>query len=179
MVGEGRFPPLPERGRTVRIANLILRLVGISRQVNIPEHNPAIPAATAELFSKAKSSIKIVSGGFSSRLYLDHKGIVDAIKQALKGECKVEIAVGPDAKEETLKFWDLHGASIFLLDQWPVQHFAVVDGKHVRLEDPHPAGEEKQVQYVVYNFKYADLLQKRFDALKKEARPWRSENTNA
>jgi len=154
----------------MRIENLVFRLVGVSRREAKPDLGCAMYRDMVKLFRKAESSVRIVSGGFPYRLY-GSEGIVNALKQALDRRCTVEVITGPEASSRSLKLWSSHGASVYVLSEWPSQHFAVIDGKHVRIEDPHSHDEEKRVQYVIDNFKNVGELNRKFEELKKQAKP--------
>lgn len=151
------------------IENLAFRLVGISRQVGNPTTNRAVVSDLERLFGRARSSIRIVSGGFPSRVYCSEE-IISVLEQAPERGCSVEVIVGPEANREGLDVWTAHGVSVYVLDESPTRHFAVVDEKHVRLEEPHARGEEKRVQYIVRNFKNVGKLNRAFEELKRQAK---------
>ena len=153
------------------VENLILSLVGISRQAGTRNPSGTATIALAKLFNKAKSSIKIVSGDLPHGVYCSDY-IIDAIKRVLKKEFIFEIVVGQKANKKCQQAFAAYGDSVYVLEQWPAQHFAVVDGKHARLEEPHSQGEEKIIQYIIYNYKHAKELEKKFDALREKAEVW-------
>lgn len=152
------------------IDNLVFRLVGITRRVGKPNGNMLVELV--KLFSKAESRIKVVSGELPYEVYCNN-GLVEVMQQALKKGCTIEIIAGPSAERESLEFFSSHGISVYVLEEWPSRHFAVVDGKHVRLEEPHQQGAKERVQYIIYNFKDATELENKFDTLRQQARHWK------
>jgi hypothetical protein len=144
-------------GQEMIIDDLIFRLAGVRFQSSKNSPNSAMISDAANLFSKANSSIKIISGGFSSKIYCDVK-ILNAIRQVIQKKVSVEVAVGPKANKETLKIWSSLGAKIHILRARPHMHYAIIDLMNVRVEKPHGPNHEKQVQYVIYNFKNVDDL---------------------
>lgn len=151
------------------IENFIFWLVGIHRNESNNGEYPDMVLDMQKLFRKASYSIQIVSGGFSSKVYCT-KEIQDSLDLALKKKCLIEVIVGPDADKECVKGWISHGIPIYFLDQNPDSHFALVDGKHVRVEEPHKVGYKKRVQYIIYNFKNAEKLSIFFEELKKRTK---------
>lgn len=153
----------------MELGNLSLRLVGISRQTGDPKNKPGMLAEVSRLFDGARRTIKIVSGGFPSRLYCS-RSLLAALDRAREERgCTVEAIVGAEADQECVEAWTSRGIGVYKLDHWPKQHFAVVDATHARLEDLHSWDEEKRVQYVVHHYKNAAKLERKFEELKGQA----------
>jgi sugar-specific transcriptional regulator TrmB len=150
----------------VVIEKLVFKLAGIIYQGN--SNLEGMSSDMEALFNKAKQRIQILTGGFSEKTYCRER-ILASIKRALDREISVEVVAGPDANEVSLKTWSSLAIPIYILDQWPTRHFAIVDDKHVRVEEPHPSGTEKQVQYIVYNFKNVDELKREFEEEREHA----------
>jgi sugar-specific transcriptional regulator TrmB len=120
-----------------------------------------------KLLSKAKHSIKVVSGEFPYEVYCED-GVADVVEKIFERGVEDKIFTGPDANKSSLSFFDSHGASVYKLKKWPTEHFIVVDGKHARLEKAHEEGQEKRTHYIVYNYKHAKELENKFDALEND-----------
>ena len=153
----------------MRVANLVLRLAGISHHVGEIE---VCRRSLIDLVDKAKSSIKIVSGELNREFY-SCDGFLKALKQASERGVVVKFIIGPNPNEESLKMLIAFKgcAHFYQLPQWPVFHFILVDNKHVRLEAPHAPGQKEREQYIIYNFKDAEEIEERFDELEKLAKP--------
>lgn len=147
------------------ITNFALRLVGISRKKGGKKYKPQL-LDLKELLGKAESSIKIVAG---EACYSAYSSLREELEQALERGCDIEVILWKQANKKSVNALESLGIPVFKLDQRPDQHFVVVDGKDVRLEQPHRQGQEERVQYIIHNFKNAGKLNKRFEELKKQA----------
>ena len=156
----------------MEIGNLFLRLVGISRRsivINDGDVDKQVLTGLKKLLRKAEKSVKIVSGELPYRVYSQPR-LIEVIKDALENKkIGVEVVAGPAADERSVEILSSNGASVYQLDQRPTLHYFVIDGKHVRIEEPHDEHQKYRTFYTVYNFKYARLLEKKFREMKKQA----------
>ena len=126
-----------------------------------------------ELFERADSTIYIVTGRLDSRFY-EADEILKAIDEALRQrDVKIEVLVGPDVDEGTRRIFRLAsegGLSLYQLDHYPKYHFAVVDGRHTRIEEPHGDDLGNEKAYIIFNtISLAKRLEEEFIALRSQA----------
>jgi len=119
----------------------------------------------ANLIGKAEVSVLIVSGKLLPSVYAS-KQFLRSVNEAVRKGIPVEILVGPGINKETFQEYQNLGVEIQILPKWPGRHFAVVDGNHVRIEEPHPESSNQCSQYIIYHYKYAHKLTKLFHSLK-------------
>lgn len=150
----------------VNIGAVFLRLFGIHYYTgNIEKINKA----TWGFFDLAASNIKIVAGELTN-LFYSHPRTLEALEKAReKGVC-VEIVHGPARDETVVAQLRARGVKLYALDERPRIHFAIVDGKHAKVEDFHEPGQLNRVYYIKYNTEYlATSLEGKFAALKGQA----------
>lgn len=152
------------------IESIVFTLLGISRHAG--EIDEACRNGVINLLGKAKSGIKIVSGELNYQFY-SKDGLLETLMQASERGVTIEIIAGPRPNEESLKRLSaLRGyVNLYQLSQWPTFHFIMVDNEHVRLEMPHTPGQKEREEYILHNYKDAEVLEKKFDELKKQAKP--------
>lgn len=113
-----------------------------------------------KLLSEAKESIKIVSTNLPS---------LDSLNEALNRGVAVEIITVEGHSSYNLKQLSKRGILLFELKKPPPRQFDVVDGKHVRLEEPDAPWLPSQEQYVINNYSQSFGLLNKFASLKEKA----------
>lgn len=94
---------------------------------------------SARLFNNARSSIKIVAGRLDSSFYQDQRTINALNKAVIKGAV-IQIACyspGNHGQFCALLKKNVPNARVSVLKHKPNRHWAIVDGKHVRIEGRH------------------------------------------
>lgn len=143
--------------------NLIDKLFGFSETYGGRTGIDATTLDYAKLISSAKSTVRIVSGKLLDEVW-QSPAFREAFKKA-SSKATIEIIVGHKASASSIEFVRGFGATVTILDSSPSRHFAVIDGRHARIEEPHSEESNKCHQYVIYNYKDASRLEKYFDAL--------------
>lgn len=109
---------------------------------------------SADLFGKANKSITMVAGDPCSSFYTD-KRIVNCIENRIKERenIRVTLAYYPDKDsiEHVCGIMAIPKVKIVKLKYKPSRHFAIVDGKHVRLEERHLPGAENTPAIICRN----------------------------
>lgn len=128
-----------------------------------------------EFFGKAKESIHIVAGEYTSAIF-NNDEVIASIEGALKGGVKViELIGGPKFDKKSDRLWKLVNdgkVSYWRLRERPSTHFSIVDYRDVRGEHPHPPGSFVRKGYFVSESpSLAVKLLSHFEELKKEAEP--------
>ena len=112
-----------------------------------------------------------MSSGFNSAFYNDHdvkKAIVDAFGRVKQ----VKLLIEGNAEERKSEVdWLFEAAEEFkkklrIRQCERVPHWLIIDGKHFRLERPHPIGVVGVKNLVVYDVKppaISEILRRRFD----------------
>ena len=101
--------------------------------------------ASVRLFNGAKKAIKIIAGDITSEFYNDDL-IISAFQNAINRGVSVEIAYDPhrvkgEVSESAIS--KLSKVKIWKLEKVPDRHMVIIDGKHVRVEQPHDANAVK------------------------------------
>lgn len=105
---------------------------------------------SVKLIFDSNEEIKMVTD--LTPLFFSEKKVLFALKEALNRGVRVKILFDPNTKVKKLKkFQKLvqeHMTYITLkkMQESPPYHFWVIDGIHIRLEEPHPFGEIKEVR---------------------------------
>lgn len=146
------------------IEDAIFRLAGVSHHAG--EANDGCRASLMNLLGKAKFTIRIVAGELNPEFYCDR-----ATLEAVGEKVVIEIIVGPDPNAESMQCLASlpNDVSVYQLSDWPAPHFAVIDNKHMRLEEPHAPDQSWREDYIIDDFKYAERWSKTFDELKDQA----------
>lgn len=135
-------------------------------------NNGALDWAEA-LYGNAEKEIKIVSGRFSSKFY-NNERILKALRGASK-YAKIELICGPEVDENSVgikKLCDNGKVRIWKTKEWPRFHFAVIDRKYIRYEQPHMPGYTGSTKVTVQVRPPGELVEKlldEFDRLKKDS----------
>ncbi len=148
-----------------RFMKTLYRLLGIRMFYSLQESIRPI----CSLFRTTKRGLLILGGELNHRLYL-----TDSFKSGLEGLATrgipVEIISGPQDDEQTRVFLlalrQKYPQSVHIrkLKTRPARHFCVVDGMHVKVEDPHEPYAEEKTGYVSYNTpRLARKLTKEFE----------------
>ena len=144
-------------------------IFGISRVVGKREPDGLATREFAKLLSTSRLEIRIVSGRATSNVY-ESDVVLAAIETARrKHNVQIELFTGPNPNKSAIQKWKSFGATINVLKSWPERHFALIDGRHARIEEPHVQGldDNKCVQYILYNYAYAQELEETFSDLTK------------
>jgi len=100
-----------------------------------------------KLFSRARSSIRIVSGILNHDFYDDDR-IIGALEKAVDRKVSVEIISGPEIDEKSKRILDLNKQGkikILKLQNTPELHYSIIDEKHARLENFHSTYDEESL----------------------------------
>lgn len=131
------------------------------------------PAALdhSDLIKMARKSVILVEDTLSSP-YLGEP-MISAFEEILKlnPEMQIEIIVGPEADKESVSYYKKLGAKISTLDFWPIDHFTIVDGMHVRLEMPHHPRDPKTIQDIYLNYNFMTTYNNLLDDFRRQATP--------
>ena len=125
------------------------------------------------VFANSREYIKIVCGRLNSKFYNDER-IVEAFKKAHNNGATIEIICGPEVDPNTKAVTQMcknNIVEVWQSERWPKSHFWIVDGKDVRLEDPHTIEFQKNTHASILSDAkpIAEDLLKRFENLKREA----------
>lgn len=125
-----------------------------------------------KLFERAEKTVHIVAGELRYEFYADSR-IVEILRRKLGERVAVEIIHGPDADPRTrallLEQSDNH-LVVYELEFRPDTHFMVIDGKHVRVEEPHVSGQASRAHVVFDTLFLAQELEDEFSTLRQVAR---------
>ena len=148
----------------------------------------------AKLINAASSSIKIVSGTLSPKIYCDPR-VFEFLREAKERGVKIEIIISsesvpldrikPNDEKLAKNFFELWGwvkkgeIKVSAVPKNPQSHFMIIDNLHVRMEDKHKitfiktARETKRhATTSLLNPKLANKFDSKFSKLKKKAVPY-------
>lgn len=124
----------------------------------------------ANLINEAAESIRLVSGRLPREVFLS-----DAMKSAFRNAKKrnpdldIEILTGPKTQEDSLRYYEDLGANVKKLKNWPIDHFAIIDDKHIRTEIPHSPGDPSCIQDIYYNYNFITTYKSLFHRIAQQA----------
>jgi hypothetical protein len=125
---------------------------------------------SASLFNDARSSIRIVAGRLDANFYHDDR-IIRALNNAASKGASIDIAYYPHREEGDFNKQlgaKIPKAHIITLKHKPPRHWAVIDGKHVRIERKHNDGATETPAIICKNVRVlADEYISSFEALSK------------
>jgi hypothetical protein len=113
---------------------------------------------TAELYRSARNSLYIVAGELNADVWTK-----EAIKRALhdltgrKNPPRIKIVFGPREKADKatldclISLMQEGKLELYVVPERRERHFAVVDGVHVKVEEPHAPQAQFRPGYVDYN----------------------------
>jgi hypothetical protein len=131
------------------VTGIFLKLLGILSNTEVARGKQICK----ELFKKAGASIKIVSGNLSSSFYNDPE-IIQALDEASQRGVCIEIIHGTPMDLGNGRLFELQEQGkimLYALKEYPIHQFIVVDGKHVRVEEPHYQKQGSRRAYAVHN----------------------------
>lgn len=146
------------------VIDLVDWLLGISESQGGRERDGKLTQEYAKLIGEAKMQISIVSGNLPFSVYTGEI-FMCALDSALKRGATVKILAGPTASKDSINQLRQKGVDVLVLRNWPERHFALVDDKHVRVEDIHAETSTESTQYIIHNYKLAYKLKNYFDSL--------------
>lgn len=125
---------------------------------------------SASLFGGARESIRIVAGRLDASFYSDQR-IVRALNNAIGKGASVVIAYYPHENHSVFSGQlkeKVPGARLTMLKDKPMRHWAVVDGKHLRIERKHDEGTSETPAIICKNARsLADEFTSKFETFLK------------
>ena len=135
---------------------------------------------TAHLYASASDTLLILSGELFRDVWREDlvtQALLDVTHQA--PAVNIEIVLGPPSSVDPQVLRSLSSLasqdrlSLYTLESRPDLHFAVADGRHVKVEDPHEPHARSRSGYIAYNVpRLAALFETNFRFAKRRARPF-------
>jgi len=163
------YPYLRLLGGVLIFAGGILASEGLIRFCfdRLPAGRKALKRLQKALKAASKE-VLITSGSLNSKAYVEFDEIKEIIKKKVEKGVRFRIICGPKLDPITYREYsellNKPNFEIYQLNRNPVPHGLLVDGKKLRLEEPHPSGVIPCNEY----FRFPLLSKVRFRQLVKE-----------
>lgn len=133
----------------------------------------ALKPVLMDFINQAQQSVRVVSGELPAEFYTDADvlAMLQAIIDQKSGP--VQFIASPRAQQynpQSIKALKGIGATVYQRDFRRRGHFAVLDNRHIALEDPHDAQDPIRVWRIAYHSPVAQQLVREFSNLKTGAK---------
>jgi hypothetical protein len=126
---------------------------------------------TWDLLESAKLSVHVVGDQLNSSFYQNPRTL-DVLQRLVARGVSLQLVHGSEADTGALAALKEIGVELFRVDNPPDHHFAVVDGRHVKVEAEHTLESNEREYFIKYDTKVLGQdLEQKFASLLKRAHP--------